>query len=649
MQEPETPSRRHILSRRLDHARNRFRIIRNRVHDHVKSTNISLAHIVTRPFPRSKEQRALKYIRLQTPYPRPVLGVAMDGSGEKRPGLNRQSHAPVAAIFVHAGAGYHSTANEKIHLSACSDACMVAMRFLRGGGTAVDAVEAAIKVLEDKEITNAGYGSNLTIEGIVECDATVVDHLGRSGACGAVAKIKNPIHLARIVLEESNRPMSLRRVPPNLLIADGAAEFGFEHGMDIAHHDALVSNNARERFIRWREDLRKAGLPRTPHSPGSPGEEVIDHEYEERVRDKQRRDHFNALMSATWNEGQPGTPAAESPSGLSDDKMQGVFQSEQDVLPTRIPALSNPPKTPRTPDNKVQYESNTPSRAPTSPSMHSAKRPRYSGSRSSEGHGPRTPSFLKSNTIVDAAEEQLKGVSETPSSATRNPGGRQRKGADGSADDTPEDHTLPEPEVETPKPFPAFMLSDIDEDCITDTVGAIAIDIFGNIAAGSSSGGIGMKHRGRVGPAALVGVGTAVIPADFEDSENVTVAAVTSGTGEHMATTMASQKCAERLYFCTKRGRGGTNVETSEEDAMESFVLNDFMEHPGVKNSHSAGAIGVMAVKKVPEGYFLHFAHNTDSFALASMHSGEREPKCVMSRIGDTGVVVQGGRKIRVE
>lgn len=61
------------------------------------------------------------------------------------------------------------------------------MRFLRGGATAVDAVEAAIKVLEDKEITNAGYGSNLTIEGIVECDATVVDHLGRSGACGAVA------------------------------------------------------------------------------------------------------------------------------------------------------------------------------------------------------------------------------------------------------------------------------------------------------------------------------------------------------------------------------------------------------------------------------------------------------------------------------
>lgn len=60
------------------------------------------------------------------------------------------------------------------------------MRFLKAGATAPEAVEAAIKCLEDKEITNAGFGSNLNMDGIVECDATIVDHLGRSGACGAV-------------------------------------------------------------------------------------------------------------------------------------------------------------------------------------------------------------------------------------------------------------------------------------------------------------------------------------------------------------------------------------------------------------------------------------------------------------------------------
>lgn len=60
------------------------------------------------------------------------------------------------------------------------------MKFLKAGGGAPAAVEAAIRSLEDKEITNAGFGSNLNMDGVVECDATLVDHLGRSGACGAV-------------------------------------------------------------------------------------------------------------------------------------------------------------------------------------------------------------------------------------------------------------------------------------------------------------------------------------------------------------------------------------------------------------------------------------------------------------------------------
>lgn len=188
-----------------------------------------------------------------------------------------------------------------------------------------------------------------------------------------------------------------------------------------------------------------------------------------------------------------------------------------------------------------------------------------------------------------------------------------------------------------------------DEDLITDTVGAIAIDRYGRIAAGSSSGGIGMKHRGRVGPAALVGVGSAVVPEDEFDEDHVSVAAVTSGTGEHMATTMASQKCADRLYHNTRRGTGGIDIVATEEEAIESFVQADFMGHHGVSSSSSMGAIGVMAVKKTAYGYFLHFAHNTDSFALASMHSNEKDPKCVMSRLGVHSPVVQGGRKIRID
>jgi len=62
------------------------------------------------------------------------------------------------------------------------------MAFLNNGSSAVDAVEMAIRVLEDKEITNAGFGSNLAMDGTVECDATIVDHYGRSGAVGAAGR-----------------------------------------------------------------------------------------------------------------------------------------------------------------------------------------------------------------------------------------------------------------------------------------------------------------------------------------------------------------------------------------------------------------------------------------------------------------------------
>ena len=185
------------------------------------------------------------------------------------------------------------------------------------------------------------------------------------------------------------------------------------------------------------------------------------------------------------------------------------------------------------------------------------------------------------------------------------------------------------------------------EDHITDTVGAIAVDAWGNIAAGSSSGGIGMKHRGRTGPAALVGIGTAVVPVNPQDADRTCVATVTSGTGEHMATTMAAATCADRIYSSVMKAPGGGLVNCTEDEAMRGMIEREFMNHPGVRDSHCVGAIGVMAVKKTKDGIYLYFGHNTDSFALASMHSEERKPVCIMSRNTGAGAIAQGGRAAR--
>lgn len=67
-----------------------------------------------------------------------------------------------------------------------NSACKAAMAILRAGGNCVDGVEMALRSLEDNEITNAGYGSNLALDGSVECDASIMEESGLSGAVGAV-------------------------------------------------------------------------------------------------------------------------------------------------------------------------------------------------------------------------------------------------------------------------------------------------------------------------------------------------------------------------------------------------------------------------------------------------------------------------------
>jgi taspase (threonine aspartase 1) len=157
-----------------------------------------------------------------------------------------------------------------------------------------------------------------------------------------------------------------------------------------------------------------------------------------------------------------------------------------------------------------------------------------------------------------------------------------------------------------------------------------------------------MKHKGRCGPAALVGIGTAVIPADPADPMQTCVATVTSGTGEHMATTTAAATAADRIYASVRK-ENGRFISCNEDEAMYSIIKNDFMRHPGVSNSHCAGAIGILAVKKSRNGIYFYFGHNTDSFALASMHSEERKPVCTMSRSKGHGAIAQGGRVSRAK
>lgn len=425
-------------------------------------------------------------------------------------------------------------------------------------------------------------------------------------------------------------------------------------------NEYLISRNARDRYLRWRDDLKRAEQKTHEIKPASTSmansRECPPCDYDTAPEPEPRRafarDHTAAIVAGTWNEGQPDSPYTGTPlQQTQDEKAQsmenpttpGYFR----VVGTSAPVVKSSPL-------QATAEKLTPTSIPSFSRLQHHSRKSELGEQDNGSNGRETLS--DANSKKDSHEKRhnhltsrdgstsprvLKKSSrftDTSQPASAGPRGVKRPVR-------PDEEGQHEYRDSRDKPRSEAVI----EDLITDTIGAIAIDEKGQIAAGSSSGGIGMKHRGRLGPAALVGVGTAVVPCDQNDDDEISAASVTSGTGEHMATTMAAQRCAERIYHGTRRGRGGIDVKDDDENAiMESFIKEDFMDHPGVKNCYSAGAIGLMVVKQTQHGYYFYFAHNTDSFALALMGGADEQAQCIMSRLPKGAKVASGGRKVRL-
>jgi len=109
-----------------------------------------------------------------------------------------------AKIVVHGGAGFWKSAIRSA-LVGVREAALSGSRTLAGGGSALDAVEDAVSVMENDPIFNAGRGSSLTVTGTVEMDAAIMDGSNLSaGAVALVRRVKNPVRLARLVMEETD-------------------------------------------------------------------------------------------------------------------------------------------------------------------------------------------------------------------------------------------------------------------------------------------------------------------------------------------------------------------------------------------------------------------------------------------------------------
>ena len=168
-------------------------------------------------------------------------------------------------LLIHGGAWAMPDAAVASHENGIRHALRAGWAALSRGGTAVDAVEAAVTVMEDDDTFDAGRGSFLTRDGRVQLDALLMNGADlRTGGVACVERLRNPIQAARLVLEKS---------PHVYFVGTGAERFATQHGMRLVDNTELIVPRERERLMQFQR-AEAAGAPDTTFS-GTPKEEIV--------------------------------------------------------------------------------------------------------------------------------------------------------------------------------------------------------------------------------------------------------------------------------------------------------------------------------------------------------------------------------------
>ncbi|KAJ8918897.1 hypothetical protein NQ315_016799 [Exocentrus adspersus] len=169
-------------------------------------------------------------------------------------------------VLVQGGAGeINNRERVKELVAGVKEAAKAGYKVLTEGGSVLDAVEAAVRYMEDNETFNAGKGSVLTLDGEVEMDASIM--LGEDLSAGGVTVVKDiqhPISLARLVMERTSHI---------LLAGEGAKRFAVTQGVEVLPEGALVTERTRNALMKYLESQKERG---SSHELGTVGAVAMD-------------------------------------------------------------------------------------------------------------------------------------------------------------------------------------------------------------------------------------------------------------------------------------------------------------------------------------------------------------------------------------
>ncbi len=167
----------------------------------------------------------------------------------------------VPSLVVHGGAGRIDDQRHEVCAEGCRKAARAGLDVLARGGRALDAVQAAVRALEEDPEFNAGVGAALTRDGTVELDASIMDGAGlRFGAVGAVPELRRPIDLAREVMEDGEHV---------LLVGEAAWQFARERGHSRAAPGEMITAKATKNLAEERTRRTPTRPDRAETKPGT--------------------------------------------------------------------------------------------------------------------------------------------------------------------------------------------------------------------------------------------------------------------------------------------------------------------------------------------------------------------------------------------